>query len=238
MIDCDPNSPCNQIKDWVPYGERKRKRPKKKKGGKNGRKRKQMHLIWPHCYWCGKELSIDESTVEHLIPKSEGGSQKSTNIALSCGGYNSGRELLVPRVTGQRADGLGSKRPLPWVPELCQEPDDKAWVRFSDMKEAAKGTLPMAVLCETVEEAMRLVVLGWFAAYKNAEWVDSVFYKADEGQHFLYVVPKDAESLGLNQRRSVAALGLSAGRGIRAVVNSRVCNVRLDDHDGIVEIKL
>ena len=227
MIDCDPSHPMNQ-----PQASLEKKPRRGGKGSGNGRKRRKMHLIWPYCYWCGKNLSKEESTVEHLVPRSEGGNSGNKNIALSCGKYNSARDLLVY----PPACGIEHCKP-----ELCQKPNEKAGVRYIDMEAAARGILPKTSLDSfsgTPEESIGLVVLGWLAAHKNTGWVDSVFYKEVDGEHYLYVVPKSGHDLTLQNRKGIAALGLAAGRGIKQVVNSRSCDVRLDDDDGCVEIKL
>lgn len=47
MIDCDPNSPCNQIKDWEPWKpKRKRKKKKEKTGFKNLTRLQRVHRLW------------------------------------------------------------------------------------------------------------------------------------------------------------------------------------------------
>jgi 5-methylcytosine-specific restriction endonuclease McrA len=53
------------------------------------------------CHWCGKEMRLakigetqfspDVFTVDHLIPVSEGGSDKLTNLVGSCAGCNNKR---------------------------------------------------------------------------------------------------------------------------------------------------
>ena len=234
MIDCDPNHPRNKPQASDPFTLkwiRRKRRQKGKISGKNGKKRRRMHLIWPFCYWCGKELSIEESTIDHLVPTSEGGNSGHGNIALSCGKYNSSRHLYV----NPPPCGIAHCKP-----ELCQERNEKAGVSYGDMENAAKGILPntnLKVFSGTPIEAMRLVVLSWLPTYKNVEWVDSVFYKGVDGERYLYVVPQSGHDLTLKNRKSIAALGLAAGQAIKQIVNSRVCDVRLDSEEGCVEIR-
>ena len=88
---------------------------RKKDKGINRRKRKRISFknkraskllqVCPHCYWCGRILSAEEASVEHIHPRSEGGTDHPENIGLSCRRYNSARK-----------DGA----------EFCQEPNSKA----------------------------------------------------------------------------------------------------------------
>ena len=72
------------------FGCKKRKRrsyPKRKK------------LLWernPHCHWCGRLLSLDDSTLDHIVPRSRGGSNHRENLTLSCGPCNRRRGDLSP----------------------------------------------------------------------------------------------------------------------------------------------
>ena len=46
----------------------------------------------PHCHWCGKKLCKRECTIEHILPRSEGGGDHLENLALSCERYNQSRQ--------------------------------------------------------------------------------------------------------------------------------------------------
>ena len=48
------------------------------------------------CQYCGKPLSYDKSTVDHIIPRSRGGNDNWENIVLSCApcNYKKGNRLL------------------------------------------------------------------------------------------------------------------------------------------------
>lgn len=70
---------------------------------------------WPHCYWCGKCLTSDMASVEHIVPMSEGGKNKMSNIGVSCKRYNSERGLMY----------FHPDR----VVKMCQKPDDFAGFR-------------------------------------------------------------------------------------------------------------
>ena len=38
----------------------------------------------PRCFYCGTELTIDTSTLDHVIPTSRGGSRGAENCVLAC----------------------------------------------------------------------------------------------------------------------------------------------------------
>lgn len=44
------------------------------------------------CYWCGQPMAFAESTIEHIVPMSAGGSGELTNLTVACVQCNSGRE--------------------------------------------------------------------------------------------------------------------------------------------------
>lgn len=47
MIDCDPNSPCNQIRNWEPWKpKKKRKKRKATTGFKTLTRLQRIHRLW------------------------------------------------------------------------------------------------------------------------------------------------------------------------------------------------
>ena len=38
----------------------------------------------PHCYYCGIELTIYDSTLDHKLPRSKGGGNRRGNLVLCC----------------------------------------------------------------------------------------------------------------------------------------------------------
>lgn len=51
--------------------------------GKSQKKRERLIKKDPHCYYCGCEVTLDNSTLDHLIPRSKGG-KGGNNLVLSC----------------------------------------------------------------------------------------------------------------------------------------------------------
>jgi HNH endonuclease len=49
-----------------------------------------------HCHWCGDRMVVDQhcramATLEHLTPKSQGGTNDLRNLAVACADCNEGR---------------------------------------------------------------------------------------------------------------------------------------------------
>ncbi|MGB3207842.1 MAG: HNH endonuclease [Crinalium sp.] len=66
------------------------------------KRRKRHHLLQMygnHCCWCDKQMTKSERTIEHLVPKSLGGSNTISNLRLACFTCNNlrGNSLLPPR---------------------------------------------------------------------------------------------------------------------------------------------
>lgn len=49
-----------------------------------GRKRKKLWLENNCCFYCEKELKLEETTLDHYIPRSKGGNSNLKNLRLSC----------------------------------------------------------------------------------------------------------------------------------------------------------
>jgi 5-methylcytosine-specific restriction endonuclease McrA len=51
------------------------------------------------CYWCGCTLSREQITLDHLMPRSEGGSNSLENLRLTCFSCNNqrGNSLFPPQ---------------------------------------------------------------------------------------------------------------------------------------------
>lgn len=48
------------------------------------KKRRRLLKNDPHCRWCGCELNAETATVEHIVPRSQGGSNRADNLTLAC----------------------------------------------------------------------------------------------------------------------------------------------------------
>jgi 5-methylcytosine-specific restriction endonuclease McrA len=54
------------------------------------------------CQYCGREGSSGDLTIDHIIPKVQGGSNQWTNVAASCKVCNTKKGGLTPRQAGMR----------------------------------------------------------------------------------------------------------------------------------------
>lgn len=54
------------------------------------------------CAYCGKKLSIRESTKDHIIPRSKGGKDEWENLALSCFRCNTVKNNRTPEQAGMK----------------------------------------------------------------------------------------------------------------------------------------
>lgn len=67
--------------------------------GKNSRRKRAALLRKdPLCHWCKTPLTIDTSTLEHIIPLDRGGLDNANNRALACGECNHGRGNNMPEL--------------------------------------------------------------------------------------------------------------------------------------------
>ena len=53
------------------------------------------------CHWCGKKLTINTATLEHIIPLSRGGLDNANNWALACKKCNNERGSDMPELEKQ-----------------------------------------------------------------------------------------------------------------------------------------
>jgi 5-methylcytosine-specific restriction endonuclease McrA len=52
------------------------------------------------CHWCQKPLTLDDSTLEHIIPLGLGGLDNANNLTLACEKCNSKRGCKMPELNG------------------------------------------------------------------------------------------------------------------------------------------
>lgn len=46
------------------------------------------------CFWCETPLRYEYSTLDHIVPRSRGGSNEQTNMVLSCRPCNNERDVM------------------------------------------------------------------------------------------------------------------------------------------------
>lgn len=72
-----------------------------KQGHRRGRKRRQLWTKDNRCSYCKRALKFEESTIDHKVPRSQGGKNNRENLTLACGpcnrdkGSKSEEEFLV-----------------------------------------------------------------------------------------------------------------------------------------------
>lgn len=78
------------------------------------RARARMHRRHPKCWYCGRSISLESATVDHIIPLSKGGKDHRRNYALACSACNNrkGNRLLSEagmRLTAAPHDFVASR---------------------------------------------------------------------------------------------------------------------------------
>lgn len=63
------------------------------------RKREAMLRKNDKCHWCSKKLTLDTSTIEHIIPLVRGGLDNANNRTLACYECNQNRGGDMPELT-------------------------------------------------------------------------------------------------------------------------------------------
>lgn len=60
---------------------------------------RQLHGVVP-CWVCGEQVALQDATLEHIQPLSEGGSSHIENLAISHAACNQGRHAKAPGTGG------------------------------------------------------------------------------------------------------------------------------------------
>lgn len=60
------------------------KHRREESGGRSTKRRQKLLEKDPHCFYCNCDLDLDNSTLDHLIPRASKGPNKVENIVLSC----------------------------------------------------------------------------------------------------------------------------------------------------------
>ena len=62
-----------------------REQLRSKRNKKSNREiRRELLVEDPYCYYCGCRLGLDDSTLDHTIPLSKGGTNEWSNLVLAC----------------------------------------------------------------------------------------------------------------------------------------------------------
>lgn len=72
---------------------------KRRKGSKKYRQR-MLHKF-DKCHWCGCKMTLENSSIEHIIPLYRGGLDNANNRVLSCIPCNQARGHNMPELKGQ-----------------------------------------------------------------------------------------------------------------------------------------
>lgn len=75
-------------------------RGQKAKRSKNTKKARARIIArnGPNCHWCQAMLTLETSTLDHVIPISRGGLNNPNNMVLACEPCNKGRGNAMPEV--------------------------------------------------------------------------------------------------------------------------------------------
>lgn len=73
-------------------------KPTKRRKNARWRRRCIIKAKGPNCHWCQKQLTLDSSTLDHVIPLSRGGLDNANNTVLSCEPCNHGRGNAMPEL--------------------------------------------------------------------------------------------------------------------------------------------
>ena len=74
-----------------------------KKDERHGNSRRQrsrlLRKLGANCHWCNANITLDTSTVEHVIPLNRGGLDNANNRVLACKPCNQARGHNMPELT-------------------------------------------------------------------------------------------------------------------------------------------
>jgi 5-methylcytosine-specific restriction endonuclease McrA len=89
-------------------GKRKKRHKSKLASGVCLSRRAMMLAEDPHCKYCGKELTMQTATIDHVIPRCKGGTNAKENLVLACFKCNNDKDdKLLDEWDGPH-DGQGS----------------------------------------------------------------------------------------------------------------------------------
>lgn len=78
-----------------------------KGGAQRSRTRQRLYKKFKQqCFFCQEEILYSQATIDHLVPRSKGGTDDETNLVLACRTCNidKGSELDLDRVQFRKLD--------------------------------------------------------------------------------------------------------------------------------------
>ena len=75
-----------------------RVKPEKRSKNSRDKRRKMIAKGINKCYWCKEPLTLDTSTVEHIVPLARGGLDNANNRTLACKNCNEARGCNMPEL--------------------------------------------------------------------------------------------------------------------------------------------
>lgn len=74
------------------------RRPKKNKPSRSQKHRRRLLAAYPFCHYCGLGLDMDTSTIDHVMPRSRGGTWHKGNLVLACAMCNRRKGCEMPEI--------------------------------------------------------------------------------------------------------------------------------------------
>jgi 5-methylcytosine-specific restriction endonuclease McrA len=73
-------------------------RPEKRSNKSREKRRKMISRGVTSCYWCKEPITLDTSTIEHIVPLARGGLDNANNRTLACKPCNEARGCDMPEL--------------------------------------------------------------------------------------------------------------------------------------------
>ena len=83
------------------------------------------------CQYCGKKISIEEATLDHVIPRTDGGKTTWDNVVLACSRCNTKKGGRRPAAAGMRLIKRPSKPKFsPLIYHKYRDEEYRVWKKF------------------------------------------------------------------------------------------------------------
>jgi hypothetical protein len=147
----------------------------------NNRREKLWEKLGRKCHWCGCDTNISwnnlptDATIDHILPRSHGGTDDPSNVVSACNGCNNRRDYEWRKRLGEGS--LLGKWPIRTpqqkamhVPRIKQTEDILREQRDQGLKEIAS-------LRKTIEDqekqlkALKSITLWKFIRKRLSEWI-------------------------------------------------------------------